>query len=68
MADPAPRATEPDTHDPRPTPPGDVPVEPAGDGVPGDLGAPDIVGPTGEEMPVQHHDEVDTADDRGTRR
>jgi hypothetical protein len=30
-----------------------------GTDVPGDTGAPDIVGPTGEEMPVAGHDEVD---------
>ncbi len=28
--------------------------------VPGDLDAPDIVSPVGEEMPVQTHDDVDT--------
>ena len=33
--------------------------------VPGDTGAPDIVSPTGEEMPQQDHDEV-VGDDRGT--
>ena len=33
--------------------------------VPGDAGAPDIVSPTGEEMPRQDHDEV-VGDDRGT--
>jgi hypothetical protein len=32
--------------------------------VPGDTGAPDIVGPTGEEMPRQEHDDV-VGDDRG---
>ena len=38
----------------------DTPVagEPGAE-VPGDTNAPDIVGPTGEEMPVQEHDEVD---------
>jgi hypothetical protein len=30
-----------------------------GDDVPGDTGAADIVGPTGEEMPVASHDEVE---------
>jgi hypothetical protein len=33
----------------------DAPVE-----VPGDLNAPDIVAPTGEEMPRQTHDEPDS--------
>jgi hypothetical protein len=33
--------------------------------VPGDEGAPDIVSPTGEEMPRQDHDDV-VGDDRGT--
>lgn len=33
--------------------------------VPGDVGAPDIVSPTGEEMPRQDHDDV-VGDDRGT--
>lgn len=37
------------------TSPGDSRAE-----VPGDLDAPDIVSPVGEEMPVQTHDEVDT--------
>ena len=32
--------------------------------VPGDEGAPDIVSPTGEEMPRQDHDDV-VGDDRG---
>ena len=32
--------------------------------VPGDAGAPDIVSPTGEEMPRQEHDDV-VGDDRG---
>ena len=32
--------------------------------VPGDIGAPDIVSPTGEEMPRQEHDDV-VGDDRG---
>ena len=32
---------------------------------PGDSGAPDIVGRTGEEMPRQSHDDV-VDDDRGT--
>lgn len=27
--------------------------------VPGDLDAPDLVSPVGEEMPIQSHDEVD---------
>jgi hypothetical protein len=31
---------------------------------PGDTGAPDIVSPTGEEMPRQDHDDV-VGDDRG---
>ena len=37
------------------------PRQPDGPGndVPGDTGAADIVGPTGEEMPVAGHDEVD---------
>jgi hypothetical protein len=34
------------------------PPEPGAD-VPGDTGAADIVGPTGEEMPVAGHDDVD---------
>jgi hypothetical protein len=33
------------------------PREPGAE-IPGDTGAPDIVGPTGEEMPVQPHDDV----------
>jgi hypothetical protein len=33
--------------------------------VPGDTGAPDIVSPTGEEMPRQDHDDV-VGDERGT--
>ena len=33
--------------------------------VPGDEGAPDIVSPTGEEMPRQDHDDV-VGDERGT--
>ena len=39
---------------------GEVPTHPARPGaeVPGDTGAPDIVAPTGEEMPVASHDEV----------
>jgi hypothetical protein len=35
------------------------PLRQPGAEVPGDTGAPDIVGPTGEEMPVQTHDDVD---------
>lgn len=31
--------------------------------VPGDLDAPDLVSPVGEEMPIQSHDEVDHAVD-----
>ena len=39
---------------------GEAPSHPARPGaeVPGDTGAPDIVAPTGEEMPVASHDEV----------
>ncbi len=33
----------------------------------GDRGAPDIVGPTGEEMPVQSHDDVDVGRRRHAR-
>jgi hypothetical protein len=45
-----------------------IPVEPKPEPqveVPGDTGAPDIVSPTGEEMPRQEHDDV-VGDDRGT--
>jgi hypothetical protein len=35
--------------------------------IPGDEQAPDIVGPTGEEMPRQDHDDV-TKDGRGTEK
>jgi hypothetical protein len=39
---------------------GEVPTHPTRPGaeVPGDTGAPDLVAPTGEEMPVASHDEV----------
>ena len=37
----------------------DEPAAEPGADVPGDTNAPDIVGPTGEEMPVQEHDEVE---------
>jgi hypothetical protein len=39
---------------------GEVPAHPARPGaeVPGDTGAPDLVAPTGEEMPVASHDQV----------
>ena len=37
----------------------DEPGGESGADVPGDTHAPDIVGPTGEEMPVQEHDEVE---------
>lgn len=39
---------------------GERPARPgrAGADVPGDTGAADIVGPTGEEMPVASHDQV----------
>jgi hypothetical protein len=40
----------------------------SGQATPGDLGAPDIVSPVGEEMPVQTHDEVDGTDDAPRRR
>jgi len=35
--------------------------------VPGDLDAPDLVSPVGEEMPVQTHDEVDAPPDEQPR-
>ncbi|MCC6989744.1 MAG: hypothetical protein IT181_12135 [Acidobacteria bacterium] len=38
-------------------------IDPRDAEVPGDLDAPDIVSPVGEEMPVQTHDEVDSAPD-----
>lgn len=51
----------PDTDDPREPPPSEDAgqPDPSGEGTSGDLGAPDIVGPFGEEMPVQHHDDID---------
>lgn len=53
----------PETDDTRvtPAPEQDGHPDQSGTETPGDLEAPDIVGPTGEEMPVQHHDEVDGA-------
>ncbi len=36
------------------------PVDDRGREIPGDTNAPDIVGPTGEEMPVATHDGIDT--------
>lgn len=49
-----------ETDEPRRTPPSEQQgqANQSGDGTPGDLGAPDIVGPFGEEMPVQSHDDV----------
>ena len=40
-----------------PPPPHDLPEDPA-DEFQGDMHAPDIVGPTGEEMPIATHAEV----------
>lgn len=58
-SEPTPRPSEPEDQRATPPPLQDGHPDPAGDGTPGDLDAPDIVSPTGEEMPVQHHDEVD---------
>jgi hypothetical protein len=46
---------------------GEVPTHPARRGaeVPGDTGAPDLVAPTGEEMPVASHDQVGDGPPRG---
>ena len=46
----------------------DVPAGEPGAEVPGDTNAPDIVGPTGEEMPVQEHDEVERRPGAGAPR
>jgi hypothetical protein len=56
-SDPAP---DPET----PSPGGTVPS----DDISGDTDAPDIVGPTGEEMPVQTHAEVKEPPSRGRYR
>ncbi len=52
----------PDSGDDRATPNPEQNGRPDDTGAetPGDLNAADIVGPVGEEMPVQTHDEVDT--------
>lgn len=63
MVDPPPRPAPSeldDEHRTSPPPDQDGHADSAGDATPGDLDAPDIVSPTGEEMPVQHHDEVDS--------
>lgn len=59
--DPAPRPVDTDPEDERAAPPRNQaePGDRRGSETPGDLDAPDIVGPTGEEMPVQPHDDVD---------